>query len=196
MKRVAAACVALFASGCATVEPNIPVRDWPERRTALQAFDEWRFDGRIALAAGNEGFSGGLDWRQNGAAADISLRGPLGGGAILIHVDGREYVVTDRRGTTYDGEAARRYLEERFGAQSELPIMQMRFWLVGAPAPGAPHRETLDEDERLASLEQSGWLVQYERYSIVGDMALPERLEMTAGDLRLRVVVANWQLGT
>jgi outer membrane lipoprotein LolB len=70
----------------------------------------------------------------------------------------------------------------------------MRYWLVGTPAPGAPHEETLGDDRRLARLSQSGWQVRYDRYASVGDVALPARMEMTTEGLRLRVVVSDWRL--
>ena len=80
------------------------------------------------------------------------------------------------------------------GPDQQLPIVQMRYWLVGAPAPGLPHEETLGADRRLAALSQSGWQVRYDRYEPVGGLALPARMEMTAPGLRLRVVVSDWRL--
>ena len=67
--------------------------------------------------------------------------------------------------------------------------------LVGAPAPGSPHRESLGADQRLASLEQSGWRVGYTAYRGVGELALPSRMEITTAGLRLRILVADWRLG-
>ncbi len=46
----------------------------------------------------------------------------------------------------------------------------------------------------LATLEQSGWQVRYERYETVGALELPTRIEMTTEGLRLRVVVADWKI--
>jgi outer membrane biogenesis lipoprotein LolB len=43
-------------------------------------------------------------------------------------------------------------------------------------------------------LAQSGWQVRFDRYEAVGALVLPARLEMTTGDLRLRVVVSQWQV--
>lgn len=192
--RLAAVAVAFFAGGCATIpEPAAP-GDWPARRIELQSLDGWNLDGRVAVAAGAEGFSGGLSWSQRGERAEIELRGPMGGPAILIHVEGLEYVVTDERGRTHGGEDARRYIEERFGPGSPLPIVEMRYWLVGAPAPDSPHRESFGEDQRLASLDQSGWQVRYDRYGTVGELALPERIELTTEGMRLRVAVADWRI--
>lgn len=192
--RVAAAAVLAFASGCATLPPAPEMGDWPARRAALQALPDWTLDGRIAVAAGENGFSGGFDWAQHGERADIALSGPMGGARLRIHIEGGTIAVTDDRGNFYSGEEAERFVADRIGPGEKLPVAQMRYWLVGAPAPDAAHEETLGDDERLAGLAQSGWQVRFERYATVGRLALPTRLEMTTQGLRLRVVVSDWRL--
>jgi outer membrane lipoprotein LolB len=191
--RLAACAGLLLASGCATVPREVPV-DWPERRALLQSLDRWTMDGRIAVAAGEEGFSGGFDWAQQGTVADIELSGPVGGPAMAIRIQG-DKVVVSVRGTAYEDDEARRYIAERFGPGRSLPIHEMRYWLVGAPAPDAPHEESLGADGLLAGLTQSGWQVRYDRYEPVGAIALPARLEMTSEGMRLRVAVSDWQIG-
>jgi len=192
--RVAVVAVALLAGGCATTPPQVQMEGWTERRAALQALDDWNLDGRVAVAAGEDGFSGGLNWEQRGEKAEITLRGPMGGAAILIRVDGVQTVVTDERGVTYDGEEARQFIKQNLGPESPLPIAEMRYWLVGVPAPGSPHDETLGGDRRLASLTQSGWQIRYDRYETVGALALPARMDMATEGLRLRVAVSDWRL--
>jgi len=192
--RYAVVVVALLASGCATMTPSVMTGDRAQRRDALQALDDWNLNGRVAVAAGADGFSGGLSWEQRGEKSEITLRGPMDGTAILIQVEGVAYVVTDERGRTYGGEDARRFIEEHFGPGSELPIAEMRYWLVGAPAPDSPYTEAMGEGGSLSGLEQSGWSVGYERYRVVGSLALPERIEMTTEGLRLRVAISEWRL--
>jgi outer membrane lipoprotein LolB len=192
--RAAATAVLLFAGGCATLPPAVEPHDWPARRAALQSLDGWMLNGRIAVAAGADGFSGGFDWAQEGERADIALSGPMGGTRLAIQVDGGRFRVTDERGASYAGEEAERFVAERIGPGRPLPVAAMRYWLVGAPAPDAPHEETLGAEGRLASLVQSGWRVRYDRYEPVGVLALPARLEMTTEGLRLRVVVSSWRL--
>jgi outer membrane lipoprotein LolB len=191
MVRPAAFAVLLLAGGCATLPP--PADDWTARRTALQALEEWTLDGRIAVAAGEDGFSGGFDWAQQGPRADIALSGPMGGKGLEIHVEDSGLTV-NLRGESYAGDEARQLIEARIGPGHALPVTEMRYWLIGAPAPGVPHEETLGDDRRLAGLAQSGWQVRYERYDAVGALALPARLEMTTEGLRLRVVVSHWRL--
>lgn len=190
--RLAACTVALLAAGCATLPPPAAVEEWPARRGALQSLDHWSLNGRMAVAAGNEGFSGGLSWRQDGAQAEIELRGPMGGRALSIRVEGEKLSVTDGDGETVEGDDATRLLARHIGAS--LPIAELRFWVVGTPAPGIPHHETIGADQRLQLLEQSGWRVAYASYRSVGEQVLPARMEITTGDLRLRLVVSDWRL--
>jgi outer membrane lipoprotein LolB len=192
--RFAVVVVALFASGCATVAPSVQTGDRAGRRVELQALDDWILKGRVAVAAGTDGFSGGLNWEQRGEKAEITLRGPMGGAAMRILVEGVHFAVTDEHGKTLDGDEARQFVEQNLGQGSPLPIAEMRYWLVGTPAPGSAYRETTGVGGSLTGLEQSGWTVRYDRHRAVGSLALPERIEMTTEGLRLRVAVSDWRL--
>jgi outer membrane lipoprotein LolB len=191
--RLAACAVALLATGCATLPEAGSAGDWPARRATLQSLERWTLDGRMAVAAGSEGFSGGLSWRQDGPRTAIELRAPMGGRAIAIDVAGEAISVTDGDGTTLEGEDARRLVTRHVG--TALPVAELRYWLVGTPAPGSPHRESMGADQRLAKLEQSGWQVGYIAYRSVGELVLPSRMEITTEGLRLRILVAGWRLG-
>jgi outer membrane lipoprotein LolB len=192
-RRLAALSLVLLAGGCATLPAPAPVDDWPSRRVALQALDAWALDGRIAVAAGEEGFTGGFDWEQAGERADVVLSGPMGGSAMTIRVLGDQATVSVR-GEDLSGEDGEALFARYFGAERSLPVAQMRYWLVGAPAPDSPHEVTLGADRRLASLSQAGWQVRYDRYEPVGPLALPARMELTTAGLRLRVSVSNWRV--
>lgn len=192
IRRAAASLVLALATACASLPPAGEAADWPARRAALQSLQTWALTGRVAVATGSEGFSGGLAWRQDGSQAEIELRGPLGGTALSIQVDDTSLSVTDDRGAVFDGDAARELVAAELGAL--LPIGELRYWLVGAPAPGVTHRESIGGDGRLASLEQAGWQVRYARYATVAGLVLPARIEIESGGVRLRLVVAGWQL--
>jgi len=117
-RRFAAAAVLVLASGCTTLPPAPEIADWSARRAALQALPAWTLNGRIAVAAGENGFSGGFDWAQDGESADIALSGPMGGARLRIHVEGGALEVTDDRGNCYTGEEAERFVAERIGPRT------------------------------------------------------------------------------
>ncbi|MGB5131760.1 MAG: lipoprotein insertase outer membrane protein LolB [Steroidobacteraceae bacterium] len=193
MIRVAAACAFLaLAGGCVSLPPPVDAGSWPARRAELQALESWTLDGRVAVATADEGFSGGFAWRQQGATAAIELRGPLGGKALSIRLDGAQMTVTDANGASIAGDAARAYVASEIGAP--LPIAELRYWLVGVPAPDRPHQENIGADGRLSALEQAGWRLRYARYDPVGRLVLPARIEIESETARLRLVVSRWRL--
>ena len=192
IRRVAACAVLMLAGGCVTLPPAVDAGSWAGRRAELQALRVFSLDGRVAVATSDQGFSGGLAWQQDGARAQIDLRGPLGGTALSIHLDGTRMTVTDSHGTSITGDAARDYVLSEIGAP--LPLAELRYWLVGVPAPQLPFQETIGPDGRLAGLVQAGWQLRYSRYQTVGGLALPARIDIESAAARLRLVVSDWKL--
>ena len=189
--RAAAIGVALLVTGCASLPPAVDAESWPARRAGLQVLEQWSLTGRVAVAAGAEGFSGGLDWRQDGAHAQVEIRGPFGR-LLMIAVDGEELSVTDSHGASMQGDAARELVASELG--TPLPVGELRYWLIGAPAPAAPYQETMGTDGRPAMIEQLGWRVRFVRYQAVGGTAMPARVEIEADGVRLRLAVADWTI--
>jgi outer membrane lipoprotein LolB len=193
MRGPLAAMVVLLLAGCASVPAPPPdATDWPARRLELQALSNWQLQGRIAVATATDGFSGGFDWQQAGARAEIQVRAPLGGTALRLVLDGDRFEMMDGHGTVVTGAVAGQQLEEVLGAP--LPVAELRYWLVGVPAPGAIEREVAGPDGRLVQLAQSGWEVRYDRYQAVGARWLPARLELVTTGARLRVVAGHWRI--
>ena len=77
------ACLVLAACAGRTIREAPPVAataamaTQEAREAALQADDEWTLAGRVALANGDRGGSGRLDWRQSGERFAVSLSAPI-----------------------------------------------------------------------------------------------------------------------
>jgi outer membrane lipoprotein LolB len=184
---------ALLVAGCAAA-PSIPVPapGAPEaRREALQARESWSLAGRVAVAAAGEGATASLDWRQAGGSSELALRGPFGARAITVTVNGRDISLSDGEGRL-DGADAHVYLEGQLGA--DLPVSQLRYWVLGVPAPEAPYQETLGPDGLPVRLVQQGWVIDFERFRPVDGLWLPSRITAEAGTTRVRLAVSRWEL--
>ena len=190
--RALIACSALLALAACQSLPPAPSTPWPERRAALQAVGQYGFSGQFAAASGTDGFSASIQWQQQGAVSDVSLRAPFGVGGARLNYDGSELHGTDSHGTQLDGAAARQEMQRLFGF--EPPLGSLRYWLLGVPDPATPASETLDQGQRLASLQQSDWQVDYAEYLETGGRWLPRRLALHRGPVRLKLQVSHWQL--
>jgi len=84
--RLGTAALAVLA-GCRTLPPAPPPSaSWEVRRPQLQSLTHFQLRGRVAVAAGGEGFNANLHWTQDGARSEVTLEGPLGaGGAADRH---------------------------------------------------------------------------------------------------------------
>jgi len=188
----ALALVAMLA-GCRTVpQPRIigPGADapWPEQVAALEKFDHYSLTGRVAVAANGQGFSGTLRYLQAGDHADLSIDGPMGLGGLRLVVDGDNVSVSTSKGDKLDGNAAREELERRLGF--EMPVAQLRWWLLGIPAPG--ESATDDLNGVTASIRQEGWNVSIQSRAPALGFSLPQRLTIEREGARLKLLVDRW----
>lgn len=190
----AAAAALVLLAGCRTVPPAaVPAApDWATRRPQLQSREHFGLKGRVAVAAAGAGFNARLRWAQDGSHARLALEGPLGAGAVHIDTDGSDLDVVTASGTRLTSDAARAELSARFGF--DPPLASLRYWILGVPDPALPAAETLDPvRQHLTSLEQDGWRIDYGGYVAVGREWLPERLTLERADVRVKLLVDDWQ---
>ena len=188
----AASVLLLILAGCVSAPPSKPPPSlpWAQRRTALQALDPFELSGRVAVAAGHEGFSAHLSWEQRGARSTVQLNGPLGIGGIHITDDAGTLNVENAQGQQLESEQARAELRAKLGF--DPPLASLRYWVLGVPDPGMPFMETVGAEQRLEALEQDGWQIIYSDYVSAGGEWLPQRLALQRGGVRVRLVVDHW----
>src|SRR5690242_7704992 len=74
-----------------------------------------------------------------------------------------------------DGAAARTEIESRLGF--ELPLAELRWWLLGLPAPGAPAEKHEDAaGGAITDFQQNGWRVSIDSRAPGLGFSLPARL--------------------
>jgi outer membrane lipoprotein LolB len=181
--------VALLIGGCALVNfrPGHSQAAWEARQALLTQID--RFNLRARVSAGLLAPTGNLVWRQNKDDFDLRIAGPLGMGAMSIRGGkGRVEVQTSRERLT--GTDPEQLLHERLGW--EFPVMHLRSWVLGLPAPGSKADIELDDEGRIETLEQDGWKLSYDDYVHGSRVDLPRKLVLSNPDVKIKVVVDEW----
>jgi outer membrane lipoprotein LolB len=188
--------VALFA-GCRTAPvPQVgpgpgAEAPWPLQREQLEQLDTYSLNGRVAVAAGAQGFTASLRYQQQPSRADMALDGPMGLGGMRLALAGEELEVTTSNGESLDGGEARAEIERRLGFV--MPLAELRWWLLGIPAPG---EVALDQDAvtgEIRGFRQHGWQVSVETRTPALGFALPRRLTAHREGARLKLAVDHWQ---
>jgi len=181
---------ALLVTGCATT----PVGGVAGSRTVDPGqLTQWMAKGRIALSAQGEGGSGSFVWQQRSERTELTVRGPLGAGGLALVTDGETIELADGTGKPLDGEAARAELERRLGVK--LPLAELRYWMLGVPAPGRPGSGPVQVSTgSVPGFVQGGWVVSYEELKPQAGWSLPARLTAATSEARVRIVVDDWIL--
>lgn len=183
-------CVSFLAacSGLDTTVPPTSTSSWESHQAELKELRSWEISGKIGIKTPDSNNSASLKWLQEEQNYQIDIRGPWGqGGASISGQPGKVTVDVASEGT-FEGPDPEFILYQQLGW--ELPISDIYWWIRGLPAPNKPYQHIL-LDNRLQSLQQNGWEIQYLRYNSLSP-ALPRKLKLNRNGLNITVVVNSW----
>ena len=184
--------------GCTTVAPpsssssQTPKVPWKKREMMLSELNRWQLSGKIAVQTSHDSGSASVDWIQNARQYNISLMGPLGAGAMKLNGANSHATLQTADGKQLTANNAEELLAKGWGFH--LPISHLNYWIRGIPVPGIPYSSQFDGAERLSTLSQQGWYIQFQNYTRVGMLDLPSRLSITSPQLRAKIVIYQWRI--
>lgn len=168
-----------FIVGCAThiPDPNLPL----EKYTAI---------GRAALKAPENSGQASFNWEQQSPEnLKLIVQGPLGSGRIDLIVSPEESILkTEER--TFKGQSPDALFTEITGF--DWPISGLQNWIVGKPDANATAIER-DDKNRITAFREDGWNIQYKKWMNYKKRDIPQSIELTRGDVRLRLLIEHWK---
>ncbi len=155
---------------------------------AAAALENWDVEGRIGIRMADESHSANLAWQQQQDQYLIALTGPLGQGGLRI--EGNKSGVSLRQSGdehVYTAETPEALMHQLLGWH--LPLSQARYWIRGLPDPQTPSSPLAAP---AIGFTQSGWQVEYLRFTQQAGQTLPEKLRLLHEDLRLTLILSDW----
>ncbi|GGO86605.1 outer-membrane lipoprotein LolB [Marinobacterium nitratireducens] len=194
MRRLLLLCLTLTLAGCGAfkAQPPLPATgSWEDYQQRVAALQQWSLDGKVGIRTADDSHSARLQWQQQPGDYRILISGPLGQGGARI--DGNDQgVIIDVAGEgRFSAQSPEELLQQLLGWS--FPVRQANYWVRGLPAPGLSYTPTFLEN-RLASLEQGGWIIHYSAYAKDGGPGLPLRIRLQRSDLTIMVVIKEWEL--
>ncbi|VFM96697.1 MAG: outer membrane lipoprotein LolB [Candidatus Kentron sp. G] len=166
---------------------------WQDENHRLLRIRDWSVRGRIAIETGKEAWNVGVHWHQQGNEYRIRFHGPFASGSAEI-VGGPGMVTlrtTDQR--HFSAPDPESLLSDMMGWS--IPVSGLRYWVLGRPDPKLPIEQLrTDSENRLRSLEQSGWQIRYIDYRGTGNFQLPVWLTLENARLAARIRISAWTL--
>ncbi len=189
MRLAIVACfVALLLAACAT-SPEKPEGQYDlSAREHLYKVTNWSFDGRMALTGKKDSWSANIAWKHSPESDQIKLSGPLGQGATLIELSGSHVVVNRGGGDVQQSGNPEVFVSQQLGLF--VPIQALRYWVVGLPQPDVKNIPVEN------GFSQMQWLVQYLQMQAVKDDAMPRKMSVGNGQVKLKLFIDEWILNS
>ncbi|MEJ7746772.1 MAG: lipoprotein insertase outer membrane protein LolB [Luteimonas sp.] len=192
-----AACTAQPIKQSPPLDPAVAAARQAQREAELAPLVAWSLQGRVALSNGRDGGSGRIDWKQDGARYEVALSAPVTRQSWRLSGDANGAQLEGLEGGTRKGSDATSLLLE--ATRWEIPVTALASWARGIRADASHGTATIryGSDGRLARIEQGEWVIDYSdwRASGVPNIELPQRLNASRGDARVRLIVDRWGEG-
>lgn len=186
----------IFLSGCTTFQTSpsstAHVMSWKARTAELNRIQSWTAKGSVSIQKADKADIASLQWQQQMARYHLALFGPLGFGRVEIAGEPGVITLTQSDKAPVSAATPELLMQNQLGWY--MPLSNLYSWMRGLPAPGIPAQKTFDADNRLAKLEQQGWTIEYLEYMSVDSVDLPRKVQLTTGDLKIKLVLRQWAI--
>lgn len=163
-----------------------------EREQALAQADHWILQGRLGVSDGSNGGSGSFSWTQNDDQYEFVLRGPAISGVDFRLSGGPQGALLEGlRGGALRGPDAEALMRKALGW--EVPLHDLRAWVLGLRAPGVPAELSFGSDRLPSLLQQDGWTVDYREWDGSRQPPLPRKLYAERAPYKVRLSIESWQ---
>lgn len=168
----------------------------PAKTTQQQSAEpipqQWSITAKLGIRTADDSGSVILKWQQDFQHYQIQISGPLGQRNAKINGNHQAIMIERPNHPTMYSSDPETLLLDTF--QWPLPLKHLSYWVRGLPSPHlAQAQYQYATTGALERLTQSGWELQYDRYRQTQQWLMPGRVKASRGDLRLTLVIRQWQ---
>ncbi|MEM7378732.1 MAG: lipoprotein insertase outer membrane protein LolB [Pseudomonadota bacterium] len=161
------------------------------RDRQLQTLPSWRFTGRVKVEGNERPTTAEIQWTKRGEESRITLSGPGGYRASTLDVSPGNVVLRRAEGDVIRAVDPDQLIEKLVGWP--MPLSLMNDWVLGLPGPA--NVLARDSQAHLERTQYREWDGQLGGYRTVDEIAMPHRIRVTDGHLRVAISVRQWEIG-
>jgi outer membrane lipoprotein LolB len=161
---------------------------WASHQSQMLGIEQWHIKGKFGYKSPSGGGSAWLDWRRQNDAFTLLLNGPFGVGTVQIH-GGNDLVTMHHASDPIVYASSLEALSDKL-FDWNLPIGELRYWVLGIPSPKfLSKNHVFNREGLLKTFQQTGWQIKLSQYQNRGAGKLPGKLIIHQGQLRFTLVI-------
>jgi outer membrane lipoprotein LolB len=202
MKKILLLILIITLSGCA--QRNAPTTDdsailtnqsWEEHRQQIVNMDNWSLSGKLAIFLETERQTANIYWQQEGNNYNIQLTTFIGTRVLQVIKNEQGIEIINSDDEVFTGQDANELIQQ-LSPGLDLPITALQQWIKGNPD-NAPFQ--LNETQQVGELigiddSQNVWEVKLQDYNIFSGIALPEKVDLTRDNMRVKIAINQWNI--
>jgi len=155
--------------------------------------DSFNLLGRISIQNEHQRHSGRISWQHTNISDEILLFSPFGQVVAKILRDrDSARLITSKQEIFYASDIED-LTEEILGWR--LPLNGLQYWIQGHHSPFTASAKDINHEDRVIAIRQDAWHIRYNSFfpNQQEQIARPRILELNYQDLKIRMVVDNWE---
>ena len=190
---VLTACQTFSPTTGPATSPTSP--QWRQHEQQVKRLEHYQTRGAFAYISDKQKVYARFFWQQYSVQSyRLLLTNPLGSTEMELKVQDGVAQLTNNQGKHYTSNDPDDMIKKLTGMS--IPMANLRLWMLGLPGDSADF--SLDSQYRLRQVnyQQQGLSgsVVYEGYDTDSQPAMPNRLELSQGDQRIKLKMDSWTL--
>ena len=187
----------MFLSGCTYFrKPLLVCQDisWKDRKLAQSRITDWQMSGVFSITYGNKRDIANFNWQQKLDNYTINISGPMDIGNARVAGDIGRVRFWRASGEVFEADTPEQLMESQLGWR--LPISDIRYWILGIPAPTKVDYKYFDRYGHMNFFKQKGWQVKYSGFwcGVKKGVDLPQTIELTNKGVVIKIKIKKQRL--
>ena len=182
--------------GCAQAPEKLNQENssrWLEHQLDINAIESWHIRGRVAIKNDNESGTLTLHWNQEKNNYELRFIAPFGQGTYILTGSADGVIMQGTDNNVLTATTPEQLMQDVLGWSVHLN--GLKYWVRGIPEPDVNHGQILlDQEGRLANMNQAGFNVSITRYTNHNGISLPEKLSIRNDSIQLKLIIQNWNI--
>ncbi|KPJ68100.1 MAG: hypothetical protein AMJ43_01465 [Coxiella sp. DG_40] len=189
--------ITLLLTTCTTLhkqplKQNQHYLTWQQRLHQLSRIRSWNIYGALGIKYDNKDSMAHFSWRQVTDNFAINIYTPINLGGVKITGSKKQVILWRSSSEKIVAETPEQLMHKELGWS--LPLFDLRYWVLGLPAPHVPFSAKFDSYNHLSFLQQQGWQINYSDFQSIGNIDLPTKISLNIPQLQVKLVVKKWRI--
>jgi outer membrane lipoprotein LolB len=163
------------------------------RQDQLASCHNWSFQSAVIITNAQEKVLVHIRWQQFDYKYILNITSLFNFGGVKIIGDPTNIALWRSATNKTIATTPEELMDKELGWS--LPLKNMRYWIVGLPAPKLAYTFQVDRCNRLIFLQQQGWKISYADFVSVNKIDFPTTILLNNAKLQIKVMIRKWSIG-